>query len=207
MAPPTKAFRFLPPQTSVYDLSDLCRDAALELVAGASSGWGRSDVVAWSDGPYRGARAALAHLSAPAATRSVVQAISAERTLLEARDEALALIQACATSWECASAARDLLASGVVVGVRDRFGSLGYCPLGGEGLSLGTRVVSLLVADYMTRPADYRSVLVCDHCGRVSFSWAAVHAEDCAPQGASGVVPKQEAHPTFYGDLARAAKG
>jgi len=42
-----------------------------------------------------------------------------------------------------------------VVGVRDTFGAHGYAPTQAPNARLASRVLSLLVADYLTRPDDY----------------------------------------------------
>jgi hypothetical protein len=194
------SFRFLPPGTLVYDVADACRAAALELLSGTNAGWSRAETDTWLEGSYRRASSYMAHL-APLARTSA--ASEDRQSVADVRESTLAMLLACATSWESATFARELLEGGFVVGVRDDLGSIGYCPVAADAMPLVARVASLIVADYLTRPADYTSLVLCEHCEEVSFAWAPIHSDSCGAERRveSGVVPKHEGRSSLVADI------
>ena len=69
--------------------------------------------------------------------------------------------------------------AGLVMGVSDDQGGLGYAPVHRMRMRLVDRLVSLFIADFLTRPGDYDSLLVCASCDEVSFAWDEVHEDGC----------------------------
>ena len=77
---------------------------------------------------------------------------------------------------------------GFVAGIADRTGSIGYVPVDVGEMDIVERLMSLVAADYLTRPNDYRSLTICDDCDGVSFDWTScVHRNGPVPCE-SGVV-------------------
>jgi hypothetical protein len=95
-------------------------------------------------------------------TVGVAGAPSLEDVILDVRAEIVLLLEACRASWEAASFARDLIDAGAVVRVRDEHSVIGWAADGAREMRLIDRVAALLAADYLTRPADYRSVRIRD---------------------------------------------
>jgi hypothetical protein len=119
---------------------------------------------------------------------------SVGRIVESARDRVIQLVLSALRTWKEAGFAREMIDCGLVVGVCDAHGSLGYAPADRAELRLVDRVASLFVADYLTRPRDYESLVMCASCGLPSFSWDRVHGPGCegdAPPR-SGMFPKHE---------------
>ncbi len=179
------AARLLPRGTMVHDAAEQCRVALLEFLEGINSGWSRNDFGAWLRGSYASATGVWS-LGAPFSTRKTFMPAhrslgedTMEGLLLHVRREILGMLEACRNSWESADFARELSVRGALVQVKDETGGLGWAPVDAMEMALTDRVAALLAADYMTRPADYRSLLICEDCGHVSFEWAPLHASSC----------------------------
>jgi hypothetical protein len=180
------AARLLPREMMVHEAAERCRVALLEFLAGINGGWGRADLGAWLQGSYRHATT-LWSSAVPFSTRKTFMPgggrplgeDTMEGLLLHARREIIAMLEACKSSWESSNFARELSVRRVIVQVKDDSGGLGWAPVDSMELSLVDRVAALLAADYMTRPADYRSLIICEDCGHVSFEWAPLHASSC----------------------------
>lgn len=190
---PTARFRTLPGNLTVYDLADRCRTAGLEILAGARAGnWDRMDIGRWLLKSY-----AVATIPA---TNTIVELrrkaggglldasdVAITRLLDQTRAHVVERLRNCTRSWEAAGFARDMVEGGFVVGVADAYDAIGYAPVDDRSMRLADRVASLFVADYLTRPRDYESLVVCESCGEVSFSWAEVHDPHCARTPRSGI--------------------
>lgn len=101
-----------------------------------------------------------------------------------------------ATAWRRDAAfAREMIDEGFVVGVTDAAGAIGYAPLDAFDMRLVDRVRSLFVADFLTRPEDFASFSVCDHCGGATFDGAVSHGAACDGRGA--VVLRRRAPRSF----------
>jgi hypothetical protein len=90
----------------------------------------------------------------------------------------------------------------LVVGVHDTTGAIGYAPVRYAEMRLVDRVVSLFVADYLTRPNDYRRLVTCEECGDLAFDGLPRHAAWCQePPRRSDIVPAIEvpSHDTLRG--------
>jgi hypothetical protein len=190
---PTKSFlepasgvRLAPLVSSctVKEVADACRSAALGFAWGANRGWGRLELARWLVGPYERAISSTRHLRGSGIHRRVVLDRPLDPKTIEdmlIRTHAW-LIETLRRSWswvDDASFARDILDAGLVVGVADDFGGIGYAPSESSDMRLIDRVRSLFIADYLTRPHDYARFGVCDGCDGVTFDWAGLH-DDCS---------------------------
>jgi len=162
----------------VGEVADSCRSAALGFAWGARD-WSKRELARWLIGPYARATAPARALRA-----SGVRAAIRSRTVDEPRvQELLArtharVVGALAGAWSWprdAGFARDAVDRGLVGGVVDDTSGIGYAPIDQLGMSLEDRVLSLFVADYLTRPGDYAAFTVCVTCGGASFDGGLEH--------------------------------
>jgi hypothetical protein len=191
---PTKSFqepvpgrRFAPLVTSatVEDVADSCRSAALGFAWGAHRGWGRLELARWLTGPYAQALAWTRHLrgSGSGLRRAAPRGPLEERTirdlLVRTHAQLVTGLRRCWSWADDPTFAGDLLDAGLIVGVADDHGGIGYAPCPVWDLQLLDRVRSLYIADYLTRPHDYARFGVCDGCEAVTFDWTGLH-DDCS---------------------------
>lgn len=167
---------------TVKDVADAARSAALGFAWGADRGWGRRELARWLVGPYARAVAVSEH------ARSGVRRAVTERPLAEDTVKHLLLRSHAylldglrsASEWRRdAGFAREMIDEGFVVGVVDDTSAIGYAPLDAFDMRLVDRVRSLFLADYLTRPSDYDSFVVCSSCGGATFDGAVSHAGGC----------------------------
>jgi hypothetical protein len=128
--------------------------------------------------------------------RARATTVALEAALLESVESLHEMLASCSGSARPAFVA-DALALGHVVAVTDEIGAVGYAPTNLGEMHLLDRVASLLAADFLTRPVDYRAVAICDDCGAVSFAWTpCCHHEACPVPVESGVVRHENAPPS-----------
>jgi hypothetical protein len=77
---------------------------------------------------------------------------------------------------------------GLVIGVTDFRGALGFVPAACQRMRLVDRVTTLFLADYLTRPRDYEDLVVCPDCTSVSFAWSELHHDGCDGARRSGII-------------------
>lgn len=190
---PVDRFVSLEAGRTALDCADAARGAALAFCETAHLGWGAEHLSAWVNGAYRIALSA-AHPD-PVVQLSELPDFSDEsvaREVARARSHAIALVANAAADWRGRGFPREMIDAGFVVGVTDEHGGLGYAPVNRSVTRLGDRIVSLFLADFLTRPRDYESLAVCRGCGEISFEWDEVHAQDCDAVGLrSGVVVRR----------------
>ncbi len=193
---PTKPFAKAPGRrfvqlhgVRVLDVADASRAAALAFLEGTAGGWGRMELGVWLVRAYRLAtKREPATRSNPAADAALSEG-GVERVLLRTRERLIELLADGTREWSSVGFARHAVDAGLVFGVTDAGGALGYAPLDVEGMRLYDRVVSLFVADYLTRPRDYEGLSLCDECSELSFAWAPTHHRYCSsPPVESGIV-------------------
>ncbi len=193
--------------TRVLDLVEASRNAALAFLEGTATGWGRRELGAWLVGPYRAAARHAAARASGGSGQVVVSDSGVERVLLRTRERLIDLLSGGTQEWSAAAFARHAVDAGLVLGVTDVYGALGYAPAEVAGMRLYDRVASLFVADYLTRPRDYDGMTMCEECAEITFPWADAHHRYCSnPPLESGVVLARGAlaPPTFSGLGARA---
>jgi hypothetical protein len=170
---------------TVVDVADACRDAYLVLLSPWGETWGAAELARWLDGPYRAAtqpgaslrggdaRAWLAATTESDVLEHVRWARAAARTALDnaiANDGRFAVV---------------MIAEGLVLPC-----GKGYTAIDVADAPLSKRAVSLVAADLLTRPDDYRRALVCSKCERVVFDSEARVRGDCGQHRGSGRPPK-----------------
>ncbi len=195
-------FRLLSRGTSVLDLADKARAAGFVFVSGARYGWARRELATWLVHDYTPAT-----LRPPGTRRTNVDTTSTDvrdtsvtRLVSAARRHVVEMVAGAMTSWNGASFAREMVDSGLVIGVSDDAGGIGYAAVDRARMRLVDRVASLFIADYLTRPRDYEAIVVCPTCDEVSFTWDEVHEDGCESRGPrSGVVVKRPRRPTRRG--------
>jgi hypothetical protein len=170
------------PGIRVVEVADACRSAALRFAWSAHNGWGRRELARWLVGPYAHAVAATRALRASGTRRAVVHRELDEETveqlLATTRTEILEMLRGVWSWTHDARAARAKIGEGLVAGIVDEAGGLGYAPVDNVRMRLVERVRSLFVADYLTRPGDYAAFAVCEDCDGATFDGGLYH-EDC----------------------------
>jgi hypothetical protein len=189
-----KHFRLLEGGRTVHDAADAARAAALSFMAGTNGAWSRKDLALWLLRDY----AAALGPGRRAKTLLAVDSSSVEIVALRTRERVLDML---ATLDRSRAFGRDFVEEKLVTPSRDHLGALGYVPVDGSRLSLDDRVTSLFAADYLTRPADYASLVVCEDCGEVSFAWMQRHGGTCERRDVieSNVVPRLASAPRCVG--------
>lgn len=179
---------------SVHGIADRCREGVLGFVAGTAAGWSRVDLEAWL-AAYRAAT--TAQPPPPCSDERAELEGGFETAIMEASDTVRTLLASCAGGRQPSFIAQ-VVDLGFVVGAQDDNGALGHVPVELASMTLVDRVASLLAADFLTRPNDYRCVAICEECGEVSFEWSACceHASAGHPR-ASGVVRREGAPASF----------
>jgi hypothetical protein len=194
-------------ETRVHDIADACREAGVLFLAGSGGHWGRLELATWLTGPYASAtrvdsRRALSPRRRPGVHHQRLTEASVESLLFRARERVIAMLEGASDAWATAAFARDMIDAGLVVGVQDAYGAIGYAPVDAREMRMFDRVASLFIADHLTRPHDYRGVRVCDVCGSVLFEWHAAHSAGCERRGPASelvVRPPRGRRPTDPG--------
>lgn len=178
---------------TVDDIAEACRSAALELLRGVRSGWGKRELGEWLVGPYH----QLSMLRfPPTLTRSPsssgvfpraqvrphpVREPDVVKVMWEAREEALRAIDRFETRDSSAEAfVWRLQSRGLLARIEDESGARGLVPNEIPRQHLSDRVLSLLACDYVARPLDYEDrVTICRKCGAVTFAESARTNREC----------------------------
>ncbi|HEY8075373.1 MAG TPA: hypothetical protein VIF62_14715 [Labilithrix sp.] len=195
-----KRFRFLEEGMSVHTLAERARAAGVAFLQGTTGGWSSHDLALWLIGMYEPAavRVGDGASSAPSSSRRLEHE-TLERVVLTARARVFAMLEN-TSSWRGETFAKNVVDAGLVVGVRDAFGGIGYAAVACDPMRLVDRVASLFVADYLTRPADYAIVETCEECGAIAFDGRPVHAHWCeSPPNESSIVALREQRKTMHG--------
>jgi len=193
-----RRFRPLPNGTAVHEIADRCRRGVVEFVSGTAGGWSRVDLDLWLGAPYRSASGSFPGPSRSRAPLALAEVEGVfETALMDAAEVVREMIASCARP-RMPAFVQLAVERGFVVGAQDTSGALGHVPVDDASMSLVDRVASLLAADFLTRPNDYRSVSICEDCGAVSFEWTACDHEECADLRESGVVRRDDGAPVSY---------
>lgn len=181
--------------TSVHEIADRARRAALEFMGGTNAGWGEREIGEWLIASYgaatRATKSRIAAVGRPSSEESAAGEESLVPLLLRTRDRLTSALRTCRKDWTDSAFAREMIDGGFVAGVADDFGAIGFAPVDAPGMRLFDRVISLFIADFLTRPNDYARLELCDDCGEVSFEWAPSHLSGCEGRGRhSEVVPR-----------------
>jgi hypothetical protein len=178
--------RFLADATRA-SVAEECRDAALDLLAGAARGWGKRELARWLVGPYahatrhslRGERVAMVDREAPITDTTIQDLLGRVRTQIVVSLEK-AVLDSGALDFS-----GEIVHRGLVMRAVDAEGADVWFPRDAARLRLRDRVRSLLVAHYMNDPVAYDGLFVCHLCEGVSFD-----AMCPGHRRISGVVPR-----------------
>ena len=194
----------LPEQTGSLAVANACRVTALAFLNEALH-WGKAELAMWLMGPYG---QLTQYVSPTARRRSGERARSAplmreidarmvDRVIRTAHDEVMGTLARMSDSDSegATSFAFTMLAAGFVARCEDRGQVAGWVPTT-VARRLADRVLSLLAADYLTRPGTYEEELsVCHVCNTVEFD-AVSHDRGICHRHTSGIfVPSRHTLP------------
>lgn len=165
----------------VRDVADACRSAGLAFAWSASL-WGKRELAQWLVGPY--ARA-VSPVALPEMRRfpAVDEPVAAETIALLLENAHVQLLDGLRRTWAWRADSdfvRAMIDQGMVAGVTDDAGAFGYAPVDAPNMRLVDRARSLFLADWLTRPHDYASFAVCNHCGAATFDFGESHRDECS---------------------------
>lgn len=165
----------LPERTASTTIADDCRAAALEFL-NESRHWGKAELAMWLMGSY----SALTQYASPYGTRNggtvapapmlrEIDVRMVERVIRSAHEEVIATLINSYESDQENHFAYTMLNAGFVARCEDKGRTPAWVPTT-AARRLADRVLSLLAADYLTRPAHYEfDVSVCMQCKSVQF--------------------------------------
>lgn len=194
----------LPEQTGSLAIAAACRDTALEFVNDAER-WGKAELAMWLMGPYAQvtqyvpstASRRSGEIARPIPLLREIDARMVDRVVKNARTEVLATLHRTKDPEGGASFAFSMLASGFVVRCEDRHHVPGWVPTT-DARRLADRVLSLLAADYLTRPTEYETELsICPSCTSVDFDGVARLRGICHRHGSGMFAPKSSGRSTL----------
>jgi hypothetical protein len=160
----------LPPGLLVLDVAERARSAALDFVH-KSAGWTKNDLATWLVGPYTSAVGADRPQSSQKKSNVKVDDERVQDLLGRARLLTRLFLKQAMTE-PTSRMAEQLLELGLVCRAVDRAGGSGYIPIDRSNATLGSRVLALFAADFLTRPRDYKDYLrTCRECDELYFDW------------------------------------
>ena len=164
----------------IGEVTKACRLGALEFATGVARGWAKRDLAGWLAGSYRslveresplcGRRSEAPPSSARGVSASLQEA-TLRSVMMDARVQVLDFF--IVTALEKREIANAFLDAGHVRAAGDG----GFLPVDMPKMRLCDRVLSLLVADFLTHPAHYEDANV---------SWVLLRA-DLRSQNANGI--------------------
>lgn len=186
----------LPDQTGSMAIANACRATALAFL-NESLHWGKAELAMWLMGPYGQLTQyvlPLARRQSGERVRSVplmreIDARMVERVVKTAHEEVMTTLAQMSDAEGSASFAFTMLSAGFVARCEDRGQVAGWVPTS-DARRLADRVLSLLAADYLTRPHDYEDDLsVCHICNVVEFDSVSHDRGICHRHGSGIFVP------------------
>jgi hypothetical protein len=170
---------------SVAHVADACRDAFLELLSPWGATWGSAELSRWLAGPYRAATQARG-LGRGKDARSWLASVHESDVLDHVQSARIAAKTALESAIRNDGRFAVVMLSEAMVVPSGK----GYTPVDVEDAPLAKRAVSLVAADFLTRPDAYQAALVCPKCERVAFDAGARERGDCGQHRGSGRPPK-----------------
>jgi hypothetical protein len=160
----------LPPGLLVLDVAERARTAALEFVH-ESARWTKNELAMWLIGPYNLATGGGRPPTPPNGTAMRVDDDRVQDLLGRARLVTRLFLKQVMTE-PTSRMADQCLELGLVCRAMDRAGGSGYVPVERANATLGSRVLALFAADFLTRPRDYKDYLrTCRECDELYFDW------------------------------------
>ena len=194
----------LPEQTGSMAIANACRATALAFLNEALH-WGKAELAMWLMGPYGQLTQYVSPFSrrrsgeracSPPLMREI-DARMVDRVIRTAHEEVMTTLARMADAEGSASFAFTMLAAGFVARCEDRGQVAGWVPTS-DARRLADRVLSLLAADYLSRPGDYENDLsVCHVCKTVDFS-ALSHDRGVCHRHGSGIFAPGPRHTLPY---------
>lgn len=163
----------LPRHTGAYAIASACREALVSFL-NESQHWGKAELAMWLMGPYAQVCAFGAGSTRQGHAERVVpllreiDARMVQRVIRTAREEVFAALVRLEDPDGAAGFTLGMLSSGFIARCEDATSVLGWVPTMGAR-RLADRVLSLLAADFMTRPEHYENLEVCAQCRSVDF--------------------------------------
>lgn len=194
----------LPEQLDALSLADACRTTALAFL-NESQHWGKAELAMWLMGPYGqltqymspGSRHRAGELAQPVPLMREIDARMVDRVIKNAYEEVVATLQGLRDSERSTSFAFTMLSAGFVGRCEDRGHRAGWVPTT-DARRLADRVLSLLAADFLARPADYETDLsICSQCKAIEFDTVARSRGICHRHGSGIFVPRSQRRPTM----------
>jgi hypothetical protein len=194
----------LPEQTGSVAVAAACREAALAFL-NESMHWGKPELATWLMGPYAqltqyvpaSSRRKSGEISRPVPLMREIDARMVERVIRSARQEVLGTLARTVDTEGGASFAFSMLSSGFVARCEDRGRNAGWIPTT-DARRLADRVLSLLAADYLTRPLDYESELArCSRCDTIEFDAVTRVRGVCHRHGSGLFLPRRSSRSTM----------
>ena len=184
----------LPRQVDAVAIVASCREAALVFL-NESRHWGKAELAMWLMGPYAqvtrhlGARHRSGQMARPVLLNEIdVRMVS--RIVAAAHDQVLAELRKMRDDESSATFAFTMLSNGFVARCQDELGTSGFVPTS-TAVRLADRVLSLIAADYLTRPSEYETELsVCEQCEMVDFDDVARIRGTCHRHGSGMFAPR-----------------
>jgi hypothetical protein len=168
----------LPSWVSAGIVADVARAALTSFLSGVGLAegegrWTKRDVAEWLAGPYSALTSYAGSVDDSSTFKRIAAPVVAQKledVLRAAKEEVLATLIMAAPPDNNVQFSHRAIQEGHVVRTRDRQGRSGWAPVDLPGMLLADRVLSMVVVDYLMRPADYLALLsVCGVCQAVSF--------------------------------------
>jgi hypothetical protein len=187
----------LPEQTGSMAIANACRTTALAFLS-ESLYWGKAELAMWLMGPYGQLTQYVSSFSrrrnGEVRTAPLMREIDArmvDRVIRAAHDEVMATLARMSDAESAASFAFTMLSSGFVARCEDRGQVAGWVPTS-DARRLADRVLSLLAADYLSRPGHYEHDLsVCRVCKTVDFDAVSRGGGVCHRHGSGMFTPSR----------------
>jgi len=186
----------LPDQTGSMAIASACRATALAFL-NESLHWGKAELAMWLMGPYGqltqyvspfSRRRSGEHVRAAPLMREI-DARMVDRVIKTAHEEVMTTLARMGDAEGGASFAFTMLSAGFVARCEDRGQVAGWVPTS-DARRLADRVLSLLAADYLSRPQHYENDLsVCRVCNIVEFDDVSHERGICHRHGSGIFVP------------------
>ncbi len=187
-----RAARELPKSVTVCEVAEACRGAVHAFLGLSEGPVSRRSVAEWLVGPYRAAVATTRVMQddrrrsgfVPKFQESIPPSAPVNETDLcelvaDTRRRVELLIDRCLADPDT-SIAGDVVSRGLVERVYDATGEAGFVPALRPRMRLRERLVSLILADFLTRPKDFVAHAAMDPAEGASF----------APRTVSGIALK-----------------
>jgi hypothetical protein len=149
----------LPEPIRARDLAEAARETAFEFVTNAQR-WGSAELAMWLMGPYASLTRYSTHegrsgrSTRPMSLLGGLDVERVERVIKRAHAEVVETLERMKTAEGAARFTLTMFSRGFVVPFEDRNRTVGWLPTD-VARRLSDRVLSLVAADYLTRPEDY----------------------------------------------------